>query len=230
MTDVSRTDPPSISPLRRLRLGFHAWRAERVLASAMRRLLALRGERPRHADFDALWRGFGNSGWAASVELLDELSTRAAAAREGVLECGSGLTTMLLGALTKHRELPIVSLEHHPEWFERMRERLVRFDLRHVDLQLRPLVPYDGFDWYTMPELKASQRFDLVLCDGPPGDTRGGRHGLLPCMRDRLAPGCVLIVDDTHRAEDEAVATRWLESLPGATRTKRGQFTIIVCP
>lgn len=229
MTETARSDSAP-SPLQRLRLGLRAWRAERILAGAMRRLLELRGRPPAREHFDALWRGFGNEGWSASVELLDELSARVARANAGVLECGSGLTTMLLGALTRERRLPIVSLEHHPEWFARMRDRLARFDLSHVDLQLRPLASYGDYDWYATPELPADRRFDLVLCDGPPGDTKGGRHGLLPRMRDRFAKGCVLIVDDTHRAEDDAVVTRWMESLPGATRRRRGQFTIVECP
>lgn len=196
----------------------------------MRELTTLNGARPTQEQFERLWRGFGNTGWAATVDLLDELSTRVASANHGVLECGSGLTTMLLGALTKERRLPVVTLEHHPAWFERMKSLIQRFDLGHVDLQLRPLTNYADFDWYTMPKLSPSARFDLLLCDGPPGDTRGGRSGLLPSLRDRMAPRCVLIVDDTHRAEDDAVVTRWLESLPGATRSRRGQFTIVQCP
>lgn len=204
------------------------WHRDRVLEKALRELEAL-GEKPPTRDLLArLAYGFSNEGWAATLDLLDELVTRTRAAKHGILECGSGLSTLLFGALTKNRkDLPVVSLEHHPMWYGKMRKVLRHFGLRHVKLRRRALVSYGEFDWYAMPKLKPSRTFDLVLCDGPPGDTRGGRHGLLPCLRDRLAKNAVIIVDDTHRAEDDAVVTRWLETLPNAKRSRRGQFTIL---
>ncbi|MHC4846180.1 MAG: hypothetical protein ACYTCU_08465, partial [Planctomycetota bacterium] len=45
--------------------------------------------------------------------------------------------------------------------------------------------------------------------DGPPGDTRGGRYGLFPLMGGRLAPGCVLLLDDAEREGEQDVARRW---------------------
>jgi Methyltransferase domain len=210
-----------------MRRGIREWIDRYTLEAAIRDLAALGARRPTAQHFRRLASGFGNSGWAATQDLLDELAARSAAARVGILECGSGLSTLLIGALTKQSGVPVVSLEHHPEWHRRMSEILRRHGLHHVDLQLRPIRSYDGFDWYDLPALAAERRFDLVLCDGPPGDTRGGRHGLLPCLGDRFAKGCVLVVDDTHRADDDAVVTRWLENLPGATRTRRGHFTVV---
>ena len=59
-------------------------------------------------------------------------------------------------------------------------------------------------------------QFALVVCDGPPADTVGGRYGLVPIMRDRLAPGCAILLDDAEREHERAIARRWQLEL-GAT-------------
>jgi hypothetical protein len=43
------------------------------------------------------------------------------------------------------------------------------------------------------------------VCDGPKGTTRGGRYGLAPVMKDRLAPGCIVLLDDTSREAERAI-------------------------
>ena len=45
--------------------------------------------------------------------------------------------------------------------------------------------------WRTLPG-----QFALVVCDGPPSGTLGGRYGLVPVMREHLQPGCVILLDD----------------------------------
>jgi hypothetical protein len=210
-----------------LRRRIDRWRRDRSLVRAMSELVALRGAAPSRALLSRLLHGCGNEGWAATLDLLEELAARAPGARRGILECGSGTSTLLLGALTVERRLPIVSLEHHPVWHETMCRRLAAFGLDHVDLRLAPLRRYPDFDWYDASAIPEDSVFDLVLCDGPPGDTRGGRSGLVPSVASRFTPDCVLIVDDTHRAEDVAVVDRWLSRLPPLRRTSRGQHTVL---
>jgi hypothetical protein len=55
--------------------------------------------------------------------------------------------------------------------------------------------------------------FDLVICDGPPGTTKGGRYGLVPIMRERLKPGCAILLDDAGREQERAIADRWKTEL-----------------
>jgi hypothetical protein len=64
-------------------------------------------------------------------------------------------------------------------------------------------------------------RFALVVCDGPPYDTKGGRYGLVPRMRERLQPGCVILLDDAYREQERAIARRWKAEL-GASFTILG--------
>ncbi len=48
----------------------------------------------------------------------------------------------------------------------------------------RDYVDFTSYSHTVAPHLQASP-FELVICDGPPGSTRGGRYGLVPVMRWR---------------------------------------------
>jgi hypothetical protein len=74
-------------------------------------------------------------------------------------------------------------------------------------------------------------RFGLVVCDGPPSQTLGGRYGLAPVMKDRLGPGCVILLDDASREGEQEVVQRWAKELP-CTVSRLGKakpfFAVIV--
>jgi hypothetical protein len=66
------------------------------------------------------------------------------------------------------------------------------------------------------------ESFALVLCDGPPAEmTSGGRSGMLPVMQSRLAPNCIVLMDDAAREHEAALATQWAAAL-GAEATRHG--------
>lgn len=160
--------------------------------------------------------GWGNTGFSAEPDYVLEVAQRALRAKT-VLECGSGLTSIALGCLG----VPTWSLEHHPEWANRVRRALERIDARSVSVHDTPLRSYGELDWYSVPD-ELPEQFDLVVCDGPPGQTRGGRQGLWTVLTDRIMSATILL-DDAHRpAEQELLATLraegWLENrhrLPG---------------
>ena len=56
-------------------------------------------------------------------------------------------------------------------------------------------------------------QFAMVVCDGPPGTTPGGRYGLLPVMGSSLAPGCQILLDDAAREDEKIIAARWAAHL-----------------
>lgn len=73
---------------------------------------------------------------------------------------------------------------------------------------------YGGFDWYDVESVQLPDTIGLVVCDGPPGTSRGGRYGLVPILKDRLAPGCIILIDDTDRAGERDIVDRWCTELP----------------
>ncbi len=232
-----------------------ASRARRAAAAAVRRLHPARvaGDIRRGAVFrgameeylglpagadaapellERLVYGWGNEIMSAMPEYLDA-SVRAMRGTKGpVLECGSGLSTILLGALAERSGARLCSLEHDRGWAARVRRALRRYRLRGVEVFHAPLRDYGAFTWYDAPLDRLPGEFSLVVCDGPPGDTPGGRYGLLPVLRERLRPGCVILLDDLHRPAERDIASRWAREL-GVIHEVRGAakpYAVIVAP
>ena len=80
-----------------------------------------------------------------------EIARRAVVTRGPILECGSGLSTILLGLLAARRGVDVWSLEHIPEWHARVRSVLESVGIAAMRLHLTPLRSYGDFDWYRLP-------------------------------------------------------------------------------
>ena len=183
---------------------------ERRLGAAIRRL-SLNGDSqaPSRDVLSELARGWGEDGYRAVGGYLEEVAQWAAEARGPVLEIGSGLTTLILGTLVRRRGLPVWTLEHHPEYFRNTEAKLKRYDLTNVHLTLAPLRDYGDFCWYDPPLDLLPRDFGLVIADGPPGDVKGGRFGLLPVLHSHFAPEVVILLDDAERVQEAAVLRKW---------------------
>jgi predicted O-methyltransferase YrrM len=162
----------------------------------------------------ALWRdltyGWGNTGFSPGQRYLQAVLDASSTANGAILECGSGLTTLVLATVTGKRDVPVWTLEHDPAWAAHVDAALRRSRLNGKVI-LAPLVDYGDFAWYDVSRLELPTQFDLVICDGPPGTTSGGRFGLLPVAAERLKPGCTILLDDAERASEAATLARWSE-------------------
>lgn len=183
---------------------------EFVFRRAMRRLVALApGALPSRRLLAALRFGWANGWYAAHVDYLAEVARLAEATRGPVLECGSGLTTLLLGVLAGRRGVETWALEHSPLWHARVSAAVRRYELPGVHLCLAPLADRGRFEWYDAPLAEMPRAFPLVVCDGPPGDTRGGRYGLIPVLGTRLPADALVLLDDAHRPGERETLRRW---------------------
>jgi predicted O-methyltransferase YrrM len=160
-----------------------------------------------------LINGWGNTGWSAMDEYLRVGVDHVFRSGGAVLECGTGLSTLLFGAIAQQRGIEYWALEHLPEWTKTLERQLARYDVS-VHLCTKPLRSYAGFEWYDPPLSEMPPQFCLVVCDGPPSRTAGGRYGLVPVMHKRLQPGCIVLLDDAERAHERQVARRWQSELP----------------
>ena len=190
-----------------------AWQ-QQELRRAIRRLVALPiGTVPERRLLAELRTAWDNEGFTANIDYLAEVARLAAVTPGPVLECGSGLTTLLLGALAGRRGVEVWSLEHDPEWRRRVAAALREHVAGHVYLWFAPLSDYGEFVWYAAPLPLMPEAFRLVVCDGPPGDTRGGRVGLLSVIGDRVPAGAVILLDDAARDGERHAVRRWMHAV-----------------
>lgn len=169
-----------------------------------------------NTNSDALKRfiqAWGNPAWSAGYEFLTAAIDELARTDGPVLECGSGLTTIVLGVIVQKTGREIWALEHSEHWGTNTSQFLQELEITAVHLCVRPLRNYGDFSWYDPPLGTMPDNFGLVICDGPPGHGHGGRYGLLPIMRHRLANNCTILLDDTIREEEKTIAERWSKSL-----------------
>jgi predicted O-methyltransferase YrrM len=153
--------------------------------------------------------GWGNSNWSADPAYL-RACIRAARNKQGaILECGSGLSTVVLGCATSGTGRSVYALEHKTEWAHRVRSCLAKYELEHVKVMHSPLHNHGSFCWYNPPHEEISSSFSTVVCDGPPGDTKGGRFGLIPVMKDRLSEDAVVLLDDLDRPGEQKILHKW---------------------
>lgn len=183
---------------------------ERRLDAAMQHLAAVpANEAPGLDVLTELAQAWGEDGFRAVGGYLEEVTRWAAEARGPVLEIGSGLTTLIIGSMAGRRGLPVWTLEHHPEFFRNTEAKLKRYNLNNVHLTLAPLRDYGDFCWYDPPINELPRDFSLIVADGPPGDVKGGRFGLLPVLRSHFASGAVVLLDDAERPQEKAVLQKW---------------------
>ena len=170
----------------------------------------------KNAVLSDLIYGWGNESWSALDEYLSACIEHALNSQGPILECGSGLSTILVGAIAKQRGLSHWALEHTPGWAEKVQKRLNGYNIDTVVLCVKPLKDYGDYSWYDVPLESMPASFSLVICDGPPGSTKGGRYGLVPVMRKRLKAGCIILLDDVAREQELSITQKWEDDL-GAT-------------
>ncbi len=221
------------APLRaRLRSLRERWALRRALRACARSLA--RGEAPGEALLEELLSAWGNPIWSADVPYLRAIVEEGMSTRGPILECGSGLTTLLLGLIARQRGLSLVALEHLPAWRDRVARELSALGLpasaaRVVQAELRSRGDHA---WYDLELATLPPRFRLVICDGPPATTPGGRYGLLPALGSKLDAGAIILLHDADRAGEQEVMARWKgEAGVEEIRSRRGaRFAVLAAP
>lgn len=172
------------------------------------------------ADMREAW---GNIDYSADPSFLAEALERMRGLTGGaVLECGSGLSTILISLSAPRRSgCEIWVLESDLPWLERVGAVIRQHQLNNVRLIHAPLRSYGAYTWYAAP-IQRMPRFELVICDGPPEATLGGRYGLLPVMAPYLADDAVIVLDDADTAIGRAVLARWADEGPAHVDLRHG--------
>jgi len=205
----------------------NSWMLQQRLRAFERELRMGMGTALSPALAEDLRPNWGNCGWSATAGFLVTMIDWFGRTSGSVVECGSGLSTLLLAAVAAHTGRHVLTLEHDLQWAERVRRAVPKRLQSALEIALAPLRVYGDFDWYTVKGLTLAAPIGFVVCDGPPGSTRGGRYGLGPVLGPMLAQGCVVLVDDTHRAADRSAVERWQEELGARVVDEHGTHCVI---
>ncbi len=204
---------------------YRQWMLRRYLAILQNQLR--NGTKVSPAVLTRVRHFWSNDAWSAGTEFLESMLRWVPRTSGAILECGSGLSTLLLAAATAGSPRRVVSLEHNEDWADRVRGVLPSGAASRVDIALTPIKSYGEFDWYSAVPVEHLGPVGFVVCDGPPGSTRGGRYGLAPVLRNALVPGCVVMLDDATRPAERAIITRWRAELPAELVEQTDRYCVM---
>ena len=148
--------------------------------------------------------------------------------RGRIVELGSGISTVLVARLLRQLnasgERRLAAVEHDGRWRRWVVGQLAREGVGDnvvvldAPLRARPAAD-EGGAWYDvaavdagLDEAMGGDVIDLLVVDGPPAFAAGlalARHPALPVLRDRLAPGATVVLDDVERPGEQEVLRRW---------------------
>jgi predicted O-methyltransferase YrrM len=160
--------------------------------------------------------------WAAEPDFLRLIVNELCRDPAGVVELGSGASTMLMAAVRRRRGgPPLISIDHDPSFALRTRATLARAGLQEqAEIQVAPLrkTLVDGHEvvWYDRPTVESvlPARIDLLVVDGPPSTRRLARWPAVELLSERLSDHCVVLLDDGRRRDETATALRWAHGHP----------------
>lgn len=155
-----------------------------------------------------------SSGAMRSAGLVHLCNTIVHRAPAQVVECGSGVSTVVLARLLDERgHGQLTALEHDAGWADRVEGTLAREGLSRVARVVR--APLEGGEsrWYAEDGVaRLPDTIDLLIVDGPPADRPELAEARLPALErlgPRLAADATVVLDDICRAGEQAVLAAW---------------------
>ena len=155
-----------------------------------------------------LRRMWGNFSFTAPEEFLLRLCLEAQKVPKGTiaLECGTGLTTLVLQEVLGEKRY--IALENDQKWFDDFAEKTGGRDIG-LPVVHAPLKDFGEYEWYTLPEFNG-QKISLVVCDGPKqAICKGGRVGVLQQLKPYLTDQFTMMVDDAHITQGHEALQAW---------------------
>lgn len=160
--------------------------------------------------------------WAGSPDFLLVVAEHTLRARpRTIVECGSGVSTVVLGRCVELNGAGhVYSLDHDAAYAARTRELLAEQSLTpYATVVDAPLVHVELPDWtgswYDTSRLDVDGKFDALVVDGPPHFASDlARYPAGPLLFERLAEGGAIIMDDADRGPEREIIERWSKLFP----------------
>lgn len=156
--------------------------------------------------------------YAGAPDLLLHLANTLAATQPAlVVECGSGVSTLVMArtAQLQSRRTRVVALEHDQHYAQESDKLLEMHDLQaFAEIRYAPLQPVAiaGHEtvWYALEQVSDLKEIGLLLVDGPPKAIGpNARYPAVPLLHGRLSDHAIVLLDDAAREDEAEVAKRW---------------------
>lgn len=139
-----------------------------------------------------------------------------------ILELGGGSSTVLISQALKnigHIDYTHIAVDHSAEYAQYTDDLLKRAGVDDmVEVLTCPLtyIESEKKEWYgNLLERLPNKQIDLLLVDGPPGTgQKNARSPAVPLLINHLAPGALIILDDSNRPDEIEIQKDWGETLP----------------
>ncbi|MFD2533391.1 class I SAM-dependent methyltransferase [Gracilimonas halophila] len=158
------------------------------------------------------------SHWAAKPDLAATILKHLLLLKpEVVVEAGSGVSTVICGYATQKNGKGFThSLDHDKEYGQKTNLELHNHQLQdYAKAYYANLTDHvingKNWKWYDTDALKNVDNIEILVVDGPPHEMQAqSRYPALPILQEKLAPRCVIILDDAGRDSESMVVEKWL--------------------
>lgn len=132
-----------------------------------------------------------------------------------IVEVGAGYSTLVfyLTLLNSKSDFDLKSIEENVDWFkipEDLRSEISKEKLNFEVGEIKFTLSFFGIhaQYKLKNELSFKKKIDLVFIDGP--QYYFGREGGLDYIYDKLAIGCLILMDDAERYTEKCVIYKWI--------------------
>lgn len=140
--------------------------------------------------------------------------------RRRVVECGSGISTVILASALRETGGTLISIEHDAVWMEKVRQwicdrglgnivNFVHAPLQQVTIRDKIVVWYDTT---VLDQQMSGEVFDFLVVDGPPAYQSGEEYRRAPALDyffEYLHDSCAVVLDDINRSAECEIAQSW---------------------
>lgn len=177
--------------------------------------------------------------WSAAADFLQIIADHCLNSKPTtILECSSGLTTLILARCCQmNHHGHVYSLENGEEYVTKTRDSLNQYHLDdYASVIHAPLVNTNindkQFLWYEI-ESVPDKTIDMLVIDGPPGFIQQhSRYPAIPMLYKKLASQCKIFMDDADRDDEKEIVKLWLSEYPSIKHeyidTERGCSVLII--
>lgn len=136
--------------------------------------------------------------------------------RKRIIECGTGISTLLMARLARLHNIDLVidTIDEDEEWLTIIYDLIEKEDLaKYVNFIHAPILSNDGTYWYDEQSINnklKNEKIDMILIDGPKTfDNKIIRYNAVKYFRKKFSNNYIIILDDANRKGEKEIINRW---------------------